>query len=237
MNADRSVQFDVLRRSVGPWISHFERSESSNARSSSEESERNNDVETSTYTRNSQGLIVRPKHQHKRKRKSKGINKGNNLRYDPYSDEKIKGDPHKTIFIARLDYNTTEDAISENLGRYGPIKSHRLVKDTESGKSKGYAFLEFSEASHAKKALRETKDELLIVDGKKVLVDRVRGGVIPSWLPRRLGGGLGQRQQGTQRFTWKLPYFGDVSRIDQEDIDRKRLMWLEHNRRSIKVSR
>ena len=33
----------------------------------------------------------------------------------------------------------------------------------------------------------------------KVLVDRMRGGVIPSWLPRRLGGGLGQRQKGTQR--------------------------------------
>ena len=33
----------------------------------------------------------------------------------------------------------------------------------------------------------------------KVLVDRLRGGVIPSWLPRRLGGGLGQRQKGTQR--------------------------------------
>ena len=38
----------------------------------------------------------------------------------------------------------------------------------------------------------------------KVLVDRVRGGVIPSWLPRRLSGGLGQRQKGTQRFTWKV---------------------------------
>ena len=38
----------------------------------------------------------------------------------------------------------------------------------------------------------------------KVLVDRMRGGVIPSWLPRRLGGGLGQRQKGTQRFTWKV---------------------------------
>ena len=42
----------------------------------------------------------------------------------------------------------------------------------------------------------------------KVLVDRMRGGVqggvIPSWLPRRLGGGLGQRKKGTQRFTWKV---------------------------------
>ena len=27
---------------------------------------------------------------------------------------------------------------------------------------------------------------------------------MPSWLPRRLGGGLGQRQKGTQRFAWKV---------------------------------
>jgi len=38
----------------------------------------------------------------------------------------------------------------------------------------------------------------------QVLVDRVRAGVISSWLPRRLGGGLGQRQKGTQRFAWKV---------------------------------
>ena len=28
----------------------------------------------------------------------------------------------------------------------------------------------------------------------------------------------------------QLPYFGDASRIDQEDVDGKRLIWLEHNR-------
>ena len=39
-------------------ISHFERSESSNARSSSEESERNNEVGMSTYTRNSQVWVI-----------------------------------------------------------------------------------------------------------------------------------------------------------------------------------
>ena len=38
----------------------------------------------------------------------------------------------------------------------------------------------------------------------QVLVDRVRAGVMSSWLPRRLGGGLGQRQKGTQRFAWKV---------------------------------
>ena len=41
----------------------------------------------------------------------------------------------------------------------------------------------------------------------QVLVDRVRAGVVPSWLPRRLGGGLGQRQKGTQRFAWKVRFY------------------------------
>ena len=38
----------------------------------------------------------------------------------------------------------------------------------------------------------------------QIFVDRVRAGVTSSWLPRRLGGGLGQRQRGTQRFAWKV---------------------------------
>lgn len=39
-------------------ILHFERCENSNARSSSDESERNKDVESSTYTRNSQVWVI-----------------------------------------------------------------------------------------------------------------------------------------------------------------------------------
>ncbi|KAK2570424.1 hypothetical protein P5673_005235 [Acropora cervicornis] len=68
-----------------------------------------------------------------------------------------------------------------------------------------------------------------------ILIDRVRAGVVSSWLPRRLGGGLGHRQRGTQRFTYKIPYFGDASRIDHADIQRKQQLWMEHNRRSMKI--
>ena len=35
-----------------------------------------------------------------------------------------------------------------------------------------------------------------------VLVDQMRGGVIPSWLPRRLGGGLGRgRKEHKENYT------------------------------------
>lgn len=51
---------------------------------------------------------------------------------------------------------------------------------------------------------KEKKRSFLFVFFFQILVDRVRAGVIESWLPRRLGGGLGQRQKGTQRFSWKV---------------------------------
>ena len=39
----------------------------------------------------------------------------------------------------------------------------------------------------------------------QVLVDHVRAGVQASWLPCRLGGGLGTKKEGIQRFTRKVP--------------------------------
>jgi len=184
----------------------------------SDSGENTDTIHSSSFTRNSQGLFVRARCKSKKQKVDKGNSIRNKFKYDPSRDEKIKGDPHRTVFIARLDFNTTEETLSEIFGRYGSIKSLRLIKDTKSGKSKGYAFVEFSDESEAKRAFRETKDERLLIDGREVLVDHVRAGVVPSWLPRRLGGGLGQRRKGTQRFAWKLPYFGDASPINQGEI-------------------
>ncbi|KAJ7325376.1 hypothetical protein OS493_029927 [Desmophyllum pertusum] len=239
---DDRDKLELCRRSVGPWISQFE----NNGCSTNGFDEGFEDVSTSNYIRNSQGVFIKRKRQPKKKEEDKINSSRNKLRYDPSNDEKIKGDPHRTVFIARLDFNTTEETLFEMfdsesdlkmkaftrilLYRYGSIEKLRLVKDVKTGKSKGYAFVEFSDESEVNRALRETKDERLEVDGRKVLVDRVRAGVTPSWLPRRLGGGLGQRQKGTQRFAWKLAYFGDTSRIDHAEIYRKQELWLEHNR-------
>ncbi|XP_068718793.1 uncharacterized protein [Montipora capricornis] len=185
-----------------------------------------------------QGLLVRRKLKQKRKKSRRGSTgiTNNKAKYDPSTDDKIKSDPHSTIFIARLDFNTTEETLSNVFERYGTIKSLRIVTDTITGKSKGYAFIEFSDSSETKRVLRETREEDLVIDGRKILVDRVRAGTTPSWLPRRLGGGLGHRQRGTQRFVYKLPYFGDASRIDHVDVHRKQQLWMEHNRRSMKIS-
>lgn len=227
---DRSKQFTIWRRSLGPWLSQFEKDACSPNHSDIETEV----VQVSSCPRNSQGLLVKSNQECNKRNVDRCNSARNKFRYNPAIDEKIKSNPHRTVFIARLDFNTTEETLFEVFGRYGSIRSLRLVTDTKTGKSKGYAFVEFTEESETKTVLRETKDERLVIDGRKVLIDRVRAGVIPSWLPRRLGGGLGHRQRGTQRFAWKLPYFGDASRIDQDEILRKQKMWLEHNRRSMK---
>ncbi|CAG2120269.1 unnamed protein product, partial [Medioppia subpectinata] len=58
-------------------------------------------------------------------------------------DRSIKSDPKKTLFVSRLDFNTTEETIHKHFSKYGSIVSLRLVRDIVTGLSKGYAFVEF----------------------------------------------------------------------------------------------
>ena len=66
--------------------------------------------------------------------------------FNPSADPKIKGDAAKSLFVARLSYDTKESDLEREFGRFGPIERIRIVKD-ESGNSKrkkahrGYAFI------------------------------------------------------------------------------------------------
>nr|AAT64947.1 U1 snRNP [Zea mays]AAT64948.1 U1 snRNP [Zea mays] len=43
-------------------------------------------------------------------------------KYDPQSDPNATGDPYKTLFVARLNYETSEQRIKREFEGYGPIK-------------------------------------------------------------------------------------------------------------------
>ncbi len=40
----------------------------------------------------------------------------------PTEDPQARGDPYRTLFIARLSYETTESDIEREFGRFGPIE-------------------------------------------------------------------------------------------------------------------
>ena len=86
---------------------------------------------------------------------------------DPEKDPQARGDPYRTLFVARLNYDVKESDLEREFGRFGPIErvrrschirscllsffAHwslqiRIVKDTVSEKAakkphRGYAFV------------------------------------------------------------------------------------------------
>ena len=114
--------------------------------------------------------------------------------FDPANDQKIKGDPYKTLFVSRLSYETTEAKLRKEFEQFGPLKRIRLVHDTVSGKTRGYAFVEFEHERDMKTAYKQADGKK--IDGRRCLVDVERGRTVRNWRPRRLGGGLGSARAG-----------------------------------------
>lgn len=119
------------------------------------------------------------------------------LKYDPTNDENIDGDPYKTLFVARISYESTETKLKREFEAYGPIKRVRLVNDRISDKPRGYAFVEFLHTRDMKTAYKQADGRK--IDSKRVIVDVERGRTVPNWRPRRLGGGLGSTRIGGDR--------------------------------------
>lgn len=73
------------------------------------------------------------------------------------------------IFIGRLDNEVVEDDLVKVFGTFGEITSTRIIRNTTSKKSKGFAFIQYATNEQAKTALSKLKDGLE-VRGKRVKV-------------------------------------------------------------------
>ncbi|OVA18690.1 RNA recognition motif domain [Macleaya cordata] len=122
-------------------------------------------------------------------------------KYDPSNDPNIVGDPYKTLFVARLNYETTEHRIKREFESYGPIKRVRMITDKVMNKPRGYAFIEYTHTRDMKAAYKQADGRKL--DNRRVLVDVERGRTVPNWRPRRLGGGLGSTRVGGEEVNQK----------------------------------
>ncbi|SAM85066.1 related to SNP1-U1 small nuclear ribonucleoprotein [Ustilago bromivora] len=115
--------------------------------------------------------------------KSKGLET-----YKPSENANATADPYKTLFLARLSYDTTEKDLHRQFEAYGPIQQITLIRDKE-GKSRGYAFIAYERERDMKAAYKDA--EGIKINGRRVMVDVERGRTVKDWKPTRLGGGLG----------------------------------------------
>ncbi|KAI1173935.1 U1 small nuclear ribonucleoprotein of 70kDa MW N terminal-domain-containing protein [Nemania sp. FL0916] len=119
--------------------------------------------------------------------------------YNPADDANVRGDPFKTLIVARLSYDANENDLEKEFGRFGPIERIRIIADTHAHERpnkkkkahRGYAFVVFEREKDMRAAL-DGCDGIRIKD-RRIKVDVERGRTVKGWKPRRLGGGLGGR--------------------------------------------
>lgn len=108
------------------------------------------------------------------------------------------------LYVGNLSYSTTEDDLRDLFAQAGSVQSVALIKDRDSGRSKGFAFVEMSTDDEAQKAIdqfhgQEFQGRPLTVNVARPREERPRfdggGGGRGSRSGGR-GGGGGGRQRG-----------------------------------------
>jgi cold-inducible RNA-binding protein len=59
----------------------------------------------------------------------------------------------KNIFVGNLDYAATESSVRAMFERYGIVERVNLVTDRDTGRSRGFAFVEMSNTQEADRAI------------------------------------------------------------------------------------
>lgn len=59
----------------------------------------------------------------------------------------------KKLYVGNLSFTTSEDEIRELFAQAGVVESVTLIKDRDSGASKGFAFVEMSNQTEAEQAI------------------------------------------------------------------------------------
>ncbi len=101
----------------------------------------------------------------------------------------------KNIFVGNLSFGATEDALRSMFEAYGQVDRVNLVTDRETGRARGFAFVEMSNDADAQKAIaalngRELDGRALNINEARPKEDRGGGGG-----GYRGGGGGGGRQK------------------------------------------
>ncbi|HKE27932.1 MAG TPA: RNA-binding protein [Bryobacteraceae bacterium] len=60
----------------------------------------------------------------------------------------------KNIFVGNLSYDSTEEAVRGLFERYGAVNSARIMTDRETGRSRGFAFVEMENEAEADQAIQ-----------------------------------------------------------------------------------
>jgi len=64
----------------------------------------------------------------------------------------------KNIFVGNLDFAATDSSVRSMFEQYGTVDRVNLVTDRDTGRSRGFAFVEMSNADEADRAIASQKN-------------------------------------------------------------------------------
>ena len=94
----------------------------------------------------------------------------------------------KNIFVGNLDFNVSEDELRNLFGTYGQVDRVTILTDRDTGRSRGFGFVEMTSAEDGEKAIAALNGTQLA--GRTLNVNEAR----PK--AERAGGGGGRDRGG-----------------------------------------
>jgi cold-inducible RNA-binding protein len=87
------------------------------------------------------------------------------------------------LYVGNLSFNTTIQDLETMFGEFGAIQSANIIEDRETGRSRGFAFIEMSSKQEAESAIAKLNGKE--IDGRELTVNEAK--------PRENRGGGGNR--------------------------------------------
>jgi RNA recognition motif-containing protein len=99
----------------------------------------------------------------------------------------------RKLYVGGLSYDTAEETLKQTFAQAGTVESAKVIIDRDSGRSKGFGFVEMATDAEAAKAIELLNGKEL--DGRSLTVNEAK-----PMVPRdnRSGGGYGGSNRGNR---------------------------------------
>ncbi|WP_394350048.1 RNA recognition motif domain-containing protein [Agriterribacter humi] len=97
------------------------------------------------------------------------------------------------MYVSNLSFHTTDEDLKNLFSDFGEVSSSKVITDRETGRSRGFGFVEMPEEADAKKAMEE-------LDGKDIEGRALSVTVARPKEQRSGGGGGGSFSQNRKRW-------------------------------------
>ncbi|MEJ7687042.1 MAG: RNA-binding protein [Variovorax sp.] len=98
----------------------------------------------------------------------------------------------KKLYVGNLSYSVRDDTLEQAFGQYGSVASAKVMMERDSGRSKGFGFVEMSSDAEALAAIEGLNGQQL--EGRSLTVNEARP--MEPRAPGGFGGGGGGRGGG-----------------------------------------